>query len=555
MESEILVEGFKKSLEMHNLIYGRLISDGDANTYSKILQARPYDKFTVEKVECRNHLLRNFCNKLVAITSETKYPKKFRSYLTKKRILSMRKVVVEAIKINKDTGHVSSLHQDIMNAAEHAFGRHNKCKNYYCTKNEDDKNIDENLFSNSIWLRIKLMISQLAAHSRSLAVDVDSNSVERYHSIVAKFVGGKRINFSQKYQYMLRCNAAAISFNTRKPLSILHKSIVGQSAQNNIKKYEEWKAKKLESTKKYIKKKIRFEKQDPRNYGEDCSKPDIDEEMMLRSKEAFLRNLRKSSEERERIAKETVLQSGCSEWLELRRNILTSSNFGRVIKRRLYTSCQNIVKDILYKKSIEHVQSIRHGKDNEKLALEQLSAQENIKILTCGLHIDPDVPYFAASPDGITENGILVEIKCPKSSFNIGLETAVDNKKIPFYKKDRDGSLTINKEHYWYYQVQGQLHVTRREKCLFAIWSGENFPVKTEMIDRDDRFWAAKMEKKLEDFYLDCLLPELIDPRFLRKMPIRDPNYITDAIKMKNEKQAIKRKAEPIVLQAKKNKL
>jgi hypothetical protein len=555
MESDILVEGFKRSLEMHNLIYGRLISDGDANTYSKILQARPYDNFTVEKVECRNHLLRNFCNKLSAITTETKYPKKYRNYLTKKRILSMRKVVVEAIKTHKETGNVSSLHQDIMNAAEHAFGRHNKCKNYYCAKNEEDKTIDENLFCNSIWLRIKLIISQLAAHSRSLVIDVDSNSVERYHSIVAKFVGGKRINFSQKYQYKLRCNTAAISFNTRKPLSILHKSIVGQTPRNNIKKYEEWKEKKMKSAKKYIKKKIRFEKQDPRNYGEDCSKPDIDEEMMLKTKEAFLQNLKKSPEERERIARETILQSGCSEWLELRRNILTASNFGRVIRRRLDTSCQNMVKDILYKKSIDHVQSIRHGKDNEKLALEQLSAQENVKILSCGLYIDPDVPYFGASPDGITREGILVEMKCPTTSFNIGLETAIDNKKIPFFKKDRDGILKINKEHYWYYQVQGQLHVTRSEKCLFAIWSGESFPVKTEIIERDDNFWSTKMERKLKDFYLDCLLPELIDPRFPRKMPIRDPKYIIDAIKMKNEKQERKRKAEPIVLKAKKKKL
>lgn len=83
-----------------------------------------------------------------------------------------------------------------------------------------------------------------------------------------------------------------------------------------------------------------------------------------------------------------------------------------------------------------------------------------------------------------------------------------------------------------------------------------NFPVKTEIIERDDHFWSAKMEKKLKDFYLDCLLPELIDPRFPRKMPIRDPKYIEDAIKMKNEKQEKKRKAESHQIpQAKKKKL
>lgn len=49
MESQILIEGFKQSVEEH----GRIISDGDSSTYSKILEARP-----VEKVECRNHILR-----------------------------------------------------------------------------------------------------------------------------------------------------------------------------------------------------------------------------------------------------------------------------------------------------------------------------------------------------------------------------------------------------------------------------------------------------------------------------------------------------------------
>lgn len=41
MESTIIVEDFKKSIEQHGLIYGKLISDGDASTYSKILEARP----------------------------------------------------------------------------------------------------------------------------------------------------------------------------------------------------------------------------------------------------------------------------------------------------------------------------------------------------------------------------------------------------------------------------------------------------------------------------------------------------------------------------------
>lgn len=39
MESEILHEGFKCSIKMHNLIYKRMVSDGDSSTYSKLLQS------------------------------------------------------------------------------------------------------------------------------------------------------------------------------------------------------------------------------------------------------------------------------------------------------------------------------------------------------------------------------------------------------------------------------------------------------------------------------------------------------------------------------------
>lgn len=470
MESEIITEGFKKSLEMHNLIYGRLISDGDANTYSKILQARPYPNFTVEKVECRNHLLRNMCNKLAALSTETKFILKYRKYITKKRILSTRKVVIEAIKKYKNTDNITSLHQDIITAPDHAFGRHAKCKEYFCSKSEEDASIEKEMFSNSIWQRIKLITTQLAAHARSLIVDVDSNSVERYHSIVAKFVGGKRINFSQRFQYNMRCNAAALSFNTNKPLSILHKSMVGSSPHNEIKRNEEKRQKNQQLTQKYLRKKKRvFHTQDSRNYGENCSKPDMDEDMMEESKKIFLENLQKTSEERQKITEKTVLQSGSSEWLELRRNILTASNFGRVIKRRMFISCQNMVKHILYQKPIDHVKSIKHGKENEKLAIDQLSQQEQVIIQPCGLFIDPDLPYLGATPDGIINDDMLVEVKCPKNSYNIGVQQAVDEKKIPFYKKNKDGLLEINKEHSWYYQIQGQLHVTRREKCLWSV--------------------------------------------------------------------------------------
>lgn len=70
MEADIIVEGFKRSLEMHGLIYHKLIGDGDSSVYRRILETRPYGNLIVEKIECKNHLLRNFSKKLREICGE-----------------------------------------------------------------------------------------------------------------------------------------------------------------------------------------------------------------------------------------------------------------------------------------------------------------------------------------------------------------------------------------------------------------------------------------------------------------------------------------------------
>lgn len=153
MESMILVEGFKKSVEQHGLIYGRLISDGDASTYSKILEARPYQNKTVEKIECRNHLLRNLCNKLQALSTETKYLLKHRKSVTKKAILAIRCTIVKAIQKHKNNSDVELLFDDILRCHTHAFGDHTKCKAYFCTKaGEVDKTkVSDGFFTSALW--------------------------------------------------------------------------------------------------------------------------------------------------------------------------------------------------------------------------------------------------------------------------------------------------------------------------------------------------------------------------------------------------------------------
>lgn len=99
------------------------------------------------------------------------------------------------------------------------------------------------------------------------------------------------------------------------------------------------------------------------------------------------------------------------------------------------------------------------------------------------------------------------------------------------------------------------MHITKRDICIFGIWTGQNIEMKVEYVKRDDLFWNKEMEQQLTKFYMDCILPELVDPRHIRNMPIRDPDYIVkeieDAKKLKKvcspkNRKLTKRKTTPI---------
>lgn len=86
--------------------------------------------------------------------------------------------------------------------------------------NKEKVSVD--FFTSALWQRIDFPVQGVAAHSRSLIHDVDSNRAENFHSLVAKFVGGKRINFSKKNSYQVRLHAAAVGFNKKRSISLLY---------------------------------------------------------------------------------------------------------------------------------------------------------------------------------------------------------------------------------------------------------------------------------------------------------------------------------------------
>ena len=93
----------------------------------------------------------------------------------------------------------------------------------------------------------------------------------------------------------------------------------------------------------------------------------------------------------------------------------------------------------------------------------------------------------------------------------------------------------MNRTHRFFYQVQGQLNITQRNYCLFTVWTPKSLKIVT--VYRDNDFWENKMLPLLTRFYYDCMLPEILDSRHNRHMPIRNPKYIIDAQEKASKKK------------------
>lgn len=196
-------------------------------------------------------------------------------------------------------------------------------------------------------------MNRLVLNAASLLLNMDTNRAELYNSVVCKFVGGKRVNFSRRGSYNMRCEAAAISFNTQDYYNIMEEAITHKKTSNLKRKHSLKINKKRLYFKDYMKHKYRKPKKiEPadQDYGPKSNPdPDMDEQILLEKKKEILIKLQLKEEEIVKLEVETRGQSTNCKWLEERAHRLTASYFGRVCKMRLTTSCENIVNDILYK--------------------------------------------------------------------------------------------------------------------------------------------------------------------------------------------------------------
>lgn len=146
----------------------------------------------------------------------------------------------------------------------------------------------------------------------------------------------------------------------------------------------------------------------------------------------------------EELKKIPLIKQRTIEWLEARKTRLTASELEdairdkslRLAKKKAHVVCDNT--------NYNAIPALKWGTMFESMAIRCYIQDMKYKnVFEFGLLLDKNHPHFGASPDGINDLGIMVEIKCPYS------------------REIKDGYIPSK----YYTQMQGQLAVCELNEC------------------------------------------------------------------------------------------
>lgn len=159
-----------------------------------------------------------------------------------------------------------------------------------------------------------------------------------------------------------------------------------------------------------------------------------------------LKNIQSNIKKIDELKKIPEIVQRSDEWFKVRDTLITASDMGQALGVGKFGS----VKDFYIKKSgyihteFPKFPALEWGVKYEPVATRLYEVRQRTNVIEFGLLKHPMCTFFGASPDGITETGTMLEIKCP-------------------YSRTIDGKIVDQ----YFYQMQGQLDVCNLDNCDF----------------------------------------------------------------------------------------
>jgi putative phage-type endonuclease len=157
-----------------------------------------------------------------------------------------------------------------------------------------------------------------------------------------------------------------------------------------------------------------------------------------------------------------IVEQRSQEWYDMRQNLITASDFAQALgEGKFGTQKQFFQKKCGYEKDTfdQNNPALKWGVRYEPVANAAYERRNKTKTYEFGLLRHPKYLWFGASPDAISELGIMIEIKCP-------------------WKRRITGEVPRQ----YYYQIQGQLDVCRLEECDYLECEFLEYDNKDEFI-------------------------------------------------------------------------
>lgn len=183
---------------------------------------------------------------------------------------------------------------------------------------------------------------------------------------------------------------------------------------------------------------------------------------------------------------------------------ITASKFGEICKATNKKDFKSLARSMTTYSNVRSA-PLLHGSKYETSAINKYESMTGNKARKCGLFISQIHPMIAASPDGIVNDNILIEVKCPYAAR----DKPISHVTVPYLNEN----LHLKSDHIYYYQVQGQMFCADKDLCDFVVYTFAD--TKVVRIRRDQDFIDRMLEKLLK-FYKEYFEDAVIT-RFLYK--------------------------------------
>jgi YqaJ-like viral recombinase domain len=579
MEQDIIIEGINAIHKMHNVSIEEYLGDGDSSVIARIKE-RCNGGYRVVKVPCKNHAIRVYCYSLYGLANNNKaFPlvearNKLKNNIP--RLVKMANCAIATATKNKTSPKeviVKQLRHDLEIGPYHVFGQHQKCGTW-CKVKLDVSSV-KLLEQAGMWKEILKKRDYLTQLAENLRSDRNTNPAECFMAVNNKIQGSKRINQAYRGAFHGRTLAAVLKFNYGHLWShLVLKSKLGHTPYKVLKDVSFRRSDQSRLNRKNCIRRLEAHPEEKARkkgggdssgdceYGKKAAKPDIDETEMQKLKFEKIEELKQQTntlDKRRKLSKITKGQFQCPRYIAEKRFRLSSSRFGQVVKMRASTLLDSILKSFIAPADLSKQSAIIYGIANEDNARRKYTYTLGPEVKEYGLQTNFAWPSLAASPDGFVGKYVIIEIKCFESVGDMKILDFVaelqglDENQLPIYidgvrkaksKKfasfcmeiqEETRELRLKRNSNYYYQIQGQLAITEKKFCDFVVYTEKDFFV--ERIQFDEDLWKNVMLPKLEWFYMECLLPELLDSRILRGMKVRPPGKpFTDNMKVTKKK-------------------